>query len=96
MYLTQKDLIKKTKCYLPCKYRIYSFVHENSLSSYGFGFDLNFGEMQENVEIEVFAYDFVSLISEFGGSLGLFTGFSFFMLWDMIIMFAFRTIKMFQ
>ena len=36
------------------------------------------------VEREMVLYDFTSFVSEFGGSLGLFLGFSFFMLWDMI------------
>ena len=30
------------------------------------------------------SYDFVALVSDFGGALGLFLGFSFFALWDII------------
>ena len=33
---------------------------------------------------EVWIYPIESLISEFGGALGLFLGFSFMMIWDMI------------
>ena len=33
---------------------------------------------------EVWIYPIESLISEFGGALGLFLGFSFLMIWDMV------------
>ena len=33
-------------------------------------------------ESEELMYDFVSLVAEFGGALGLFLGFSFLSLWD--------------
>ena len=33
---------------------------------------------------ETLAYDVLTFISNFGGSLGLFVGFSFLMLWDFI------------
>ena len=35
------------------------------------------------VEEEVFVYGFVSFVSEFGGSLGLFLGWSFMTVWDL-------------
>ena len=31
---------------------------------------------------QVITYDFVSMVSDIGGTLGLFVGFSFFALWD--------------
>ena len=37
------------------------------------------------VETEALVYPFTSLVSDFGGALGLFLGFSFLMLWDWII-----------
>ena len=37
-------------------------------------------------ETEVLAYDFLTLVSNFGGSLGLFLGFSFFMFYDTVAM----------
>jgi hypothetical protein len=36
------------------------------------------------VEKEVYLYDVVSFVSEFGGALGLFLGFSFFAFWDIL------------
>ena len=46
-------------------------------------------ENQHNHEYEqycyqVINYDIVSLVSEIGGTLGLFVGFSFFSLWDIL------------
>jgi len=40
------------------------------------------GDLEETIKTEVYTYDFGSFVAEFGGALGLFTGFSFFMLWD--------------
>ena len=36
------------------------------------------------VETEEYLYDERSLLAEFGGALGLFLGFSFYMLWDIV------------
>ena len=33
---------------------------------------------------QVYSYTFVSLVSDFGGTLGLFIGFSFYALWDFL------------
>ena len=35
-----------------------------------------------NIETEVLLYPFTSLLAEFGGTLGLFLGFSFITIWD--------------
>ena len=43
-------------------------------------------------ETEEYVYDVISLISEVGGSLGLFLGFSFFMLYDLCLV-TFKEIK---
>ena len=39
------------------------------------------GEVIE--ETEELAYDFLTFVANFGGTLGLFVGFSFFMFWDL-------------
>ena len=38
-----------------------------------------------SVETEALVFDFTALVSNVGGSLGLFLGFSFYMLWDWIV-----------
>ena len=38
--------------------------------------------MATRVRREVYVYSILDLVSDFGGSLGLFIGFSFFSLWD--------------
>ena len=48
-------------------------------------FGLTLVNTEVKVETEVLVYPFTSFVSEFGGALGLFLGFSFFMLWDWII-----------
>ena len=50
------------------------------LSSLGYNLILAASEVNE--EEENYIYDFISFISECGGSLGLFLGFSFFMVLD--------------
>ena len=53
---------------------------DQTLGYYGLGF--SFGSLATTVRREVYIYSFVSFVSEFGGSLGLFVGFSFFVFWD--------------
>ena len=45
-------------------------------------------EVQHQMNYQVIDYGFVSLVSDFGGTLGLFVGFSFFALWDLFKDFA--------
>ena len=48
----------------------------------GLGYNIMLANMEITEESEHYMYDFESFVSEFGGSLGLFLGFSFFTLWD--------------
>ena len=48
---------------------------------------------------EELVYDGISLIAEFGGALGLFLGFSFFMVWDFslpVLIVAYKKIQSFR
>ena len=45
---------------------------------------LRFAKTEMMEDKEVYVYGFVSFVSEFGGSLGLFLGFSFLMVWEII------------
>ena len=47
-----------------------------------FGLLLSYGWTKTTILREFYIYDFQTLVSDFGGSLGLFVGFSFFLLWD--------------
>ena len=46
------------------------------------GYKIMLANMEITEEFEHYMYDFESFVSEFGGALGLFLGFSFFTLWD--------------
>ena len=67
-------MLNITGCSQPCFYR------KDILSSLGYNLILATSEVNE--EEEHYIYDFISFISECGGSLGLFLGFSFFMVLD--------------
>ena len=48
------------------------------------GYNIILAKKEINVEEEYYTYDFISFISECGGALGLFLGFSFFMIMDYV------------
>ena len=81
--MMETDLVEKTGCPYPCSYYQYRLVDTPAIIS-GFGFDLRFGNTKATEQKEVFLYGFVSFVSEFGGSLGLFLGLSFLSAWDLI------------
>ena len=62
-----------------------------------FAFGMNFVSTDIRMEKEVEIYPLISFISELGGSLGLFLGFSFMTIWDLIDYFILRydSIKLF-
>ena len=73
-----------TNCHPPCEYMEVLPVKEtcwNPNSKPGYRFTLATTDIR--VETEVQLYSVGSLVAELGGSLGLFLGFSFFMLWDL-------------
>ena len=46
---------------------------------------VQFASDEITVESEEYVYDIVSFIADCGGALGLFLGFSFYMLWDVFL-----------
>ena len=78
-----------TGCKGPCSYKEYKFVNTNFK-------ELNYIDYPKDqvvfclwavspytqLEEEVLVFPFQSLMAEFGGSLGLFLGFSFMTIWD--------------
>jgi len=90
----QKIVINSTKCLIPCNYKEYKVVGEpqgGSSTVFGtqgsqgyFHFGFNFASTDIGKQKEDLVYPPVSFISELGGSLGLFVGFSFLTIWDCI------------
>ena len=66
----------------------YRKTHYDGFSLIGFSFSTNSVEVLE----EVLVYPFESFLAEVGGALGLFLGFSFMMIWDMLL-FGFKLLK---
>ena len=79
------DIVDITGCKRPCQYKEYKFVESSPKvlpAPLFLGFWAATGKTQ--VEEEVLLYPFTSLVAEFGGSLGLFLGFSFMTIWQEI------------
>ena len=93
-----KDLTAKTGCKPPCTYKEVKTVGEifpinnKQFYKYSDGYLLSLASTNVQVETEVRLYTFVNLVGDIGGSLGLFLGFSFFMMWD-LLMFLIEFIK---
>ena len=89
--LELRDVIAKTECPLPCNYRAIKPIGKpQSFRERGFFEEYaSYGLTLVSTDIEVFTeeniYSFAELVSEMGGSLGLFVGFSFIMFWDVIL-----------
>ena len=65
------------------------FIMNLFLSYFLWGF--NYGSTEIRKEKEELVYPAVSFVAEFGGSLGLFVGFSFLTIWDCIDYLASRS-----
>ena len=84
--IEQKYVIAKTGCLVPCRYRKYKIYSELYKSLYnGFGVGVTYPSTDIKLEEEEYIYPELSFISELGGALGMFLGFSFLMFWDLII-----------
>ena len=83
------QIVEMTGCKRPCSYREYKFVNTN-IKEFTYAdypkdqvvFCLWAVSKYTQVKEEVLVYPFQSLVAEFGGSLGLFLGFSFMTIWD--------------
>ena len=76
-------IIRKTLCISPCTYKEYKLVMEpiNQLYMYKL-LNVAFTDNKLLIEEEIESYSLISLVSDIGGALGLFLGFSFVMVWD--------------
>jgi hypothetical protein len=78
-----ESIINKTGCIAPGFYKEYKLVLEPSNIEREYkGLYLAFTDNKVMVEEEIESYSGISLVSEIGGALGLFLGFSFVMVWD--------------
>lgn len=87
MNLSKKDkfyIVNSTGCLYPCNYLEYRVGSKRTTNVGQFGLWITFGSVATTVEKEFYSYQFDSLVSDYGGSLGLFIGFSFFALWDIV------------
>ena len=80
-----EDITKLTGCVKPCQYRMYQFVGAgepvSAFSEY-FAFSLWAVSKKTTIKTEQLIYPLAHLVADFGGTLGLFLGFSFITLWD--------------
>ena len=79
---------ERTGCLLPCTFHEYSVETIDHKDINTFGIVVAYGAVSTTVLKEYFIYPFESLVSDFGGTLGLFVGFSFSMLWDHLKLFT--------
>ena len=84
--LDVEKVTQVTSCLKPCRYRRFGFVGDKETTMYRFEnlFVVALWPISSStrVEKEELIYPFASLVAEFGGTLGLFLGFSFMTLWD--------------
>ena len=77
------ELVSLTGCLIPCTYNQYKLADKaKKISALDFILLFRFARNEVLEEKEAYVYGFVSFVSEFGGSLGLFLGFSFMMVWE--------------
>jgi hypothetical protein len=81
--MDQWNVVNNTGCLTPCSYTEYKLAAEplkSENTNPGLRLMLANGKVKSNQE--GLAYPWVSFVAEFGGSLGLFLGFSFNTIWD--------------
>ena len=80
-----EEVTNVTGCLKPCHFKKYIFLGDPSPSSFKsehYIFSLWAVPSKTKVEKEELIYPMSTLVAEFGGTLGLFLGFSFISVWD--------------
>ena len=81
--MDQWNVVNNTGCLTPCSYTEYKLAAEPlKKSNSNPGLRLMLANSMVKSNQEALTYPWVSFVAELGGSLGLFLGFSFNMLWD--------------
>ena len=83
--LESEEISSVTGCLKPCHYKKYILLGERSSTSFKsehYIFSLWAVSSKTRVETEELIYPMSTLVAEFGGTLGLFLGFSFISVWD--------------
>ena len=81
--MDMSNIFMFTGCLPPCKYTEFSLPYTPVGASNKFtSFSLKFAKSSLIRKKEVLVYPLSSLVAEFGGTFGLFVGFSFIMFWD--------------
>jgi len=92
--MRQSRLVKHTGCKPPCSYVEYKMASEPIKYKWeGQKFGIKFSTSNALERAEHLMYPLVSFISEFGGALGLFLGFSFNMICDVLEVFLQNCLK---
>ena len=87
LYLSQVEervVLKKSGCLPPCQYSEFTLVENVPGFANVYGYGLAYATTEVRIEEEDWVYPGLSFIGEFGGSLGLFLGFSLMTIWDTI------------
>ena len=90
-----EEIASLTGCLKPCQYRKYHFVKGKErvgLKFEDFAFSLWAVSKKTTIKTEQLIYPITSLVADFGGTLGLFLGFSFITLWDSLLGKAYKVI----
>ena len=82
----QDKVSKLTGCLKPCNYKRYNLVHQLEVGSTDVSKFILWAVTNSTlVEKEQLVYQASTLVAKFGGTLGLFVGFSFLTAWDEIL-----------
>lgn len=94
----QSQLVNATSCPLPCHYREYRQLDRpvKGFKPEVSGLDMMFASASVVTETEELVYPMISFVAEFGGSLGLFLGFSFMLVADVLEAFIAKLIEKYQ
>ena len=95
-YSSEEKLRKLTGCLLPCSYTHYSLSDSYPFASNETEFLISYALTDHLIEEEVLLFPLDSLVSELGGALGLFLGFSFLGAVDAVQTLAKTSLAMFR